>query len=401
MKRSIAWLIPGLGGGSGGHRTIFRYVQHLQRQGLESHVYVEPVDGLGRLQTPAITARLARRFHGTEGVRFHVGFRPQCEHDIVVATMWHTAHAVHRDFSASRKVYFIQDYEPFFYPVGEHYFRAESSYDLGLQPITIGRWLSRKIQEICGHPVHFVDFCADLATFRPADDGLREDAICFLYQPSKARRCAEIGLQALQLVHDAQPEVKIYLYGARERAKSHFPAIHLGLLSPGACNDLYHRCRVGICLSSTNPSRIPFEMMAAGLPVIDLHGPQSLYDMPEEGAMLADPRPEGIAEAVISLLDDEQQRRRMSAGGAAFMKNRPIEREAQQFADALDHILADNPPALSTHHPIYTRPAIHGGASALPTPSPLESPHPFRLALRLALRLVTAPIRSGLKRIRR
>ena len=44
---------------------------------------------------------------------------------------------------------------------------------------------------------------------------------------------------------------------------THDPGVvDLGLVSPTACADLYRRCSVGLCVSSSNPSRIPFEMMS-------------------------------------------------------------------------------------------------------------------------------------------
>lgn len=58
--------------------------------------------------------------------------------DVVIATAWNAAEYVAMQPTLT-KPYFIQDFEPWFYPMGENYLRAEQSYRLGLMPITIGR----------------------------------------------------------------------------------------------------------------------------------------------------------------------------------------------------------------------------------------------------------------------
>ena len=62
-------------------------------------------------------------------------------------------------------------------------------------------------------------------------------------------------------------------------------------------------------MSASNPSRIPFEMMAAGLPVVELYKENNIYDMPDEGVLLARPTPEAIASAIIHLVDSEERKK--------------------------------------------------------------------------------------------
>ncbi len=133
---------------------------------------------------------------------------------------------------------------------------------------------------------------------------------------------------------------------------------HLGLLGLQECNRLYNRCEVGLCLSASNPSRIPFEMMAAGLPVVEFWRENNFYDFHDDSIMLSLPTPESLALAMMQLLNDAEQRRTMSGAAVQFMQSRPLTHESQQFITATNHILAGEQPERGNHTPTYRRPAI-------------------------------------------
>ena len=99
------------------------------------------------------------------------------------------------------------------------------------------------------------------------------------------------------------------------------------------CNELYNKCKVGFCISASNPSRIPFEMMAAGLPVVEMYRENNLYDMPDDGVLLAEPTPEGLASAIVHLLDSPEECKKMSEFGKKFMKDYPLEKGFTQFLE--------------------------------------------------------------------
>jgi len=136
------------------------------------------------------------------------------------------------------------------------------------------------------------------------------------------------------------PEVRIYFYGNDQPVELPIEFSHLGLLPVEKCNELYNRCSVGLCFSSTNPSRIPFEMMAAGLPVVDIWGDNTLYDLPDGGVRLAEPTPESVAWTILDLLRKPDLRAQMSAAGRAFMKERELEFAFKQFVSFVDELFA-------------------------------------------------------------
>lgn len=352
----IAWLLPRLVRGSGGIRTMLQQAQALERSG---HSCILCIEGVG-------CEALARRsIHDCFGYTFdqaRFGWTDIPPVDVVVATIWYSAAIACALPFPCRKVYFVQDYEAWFSPIGDSFLLAEASYRMGLTPITIGRWLKRELEQRFQTPALHFDFGADLAVYRYRPQQKRELAVCFLYQPEKPRRCARIGLNALAIVKHRRPDVKIILYGSGERGKSWIEHEHLGLLSVSECGALYGRCAVGLSLSPSNPSRVPFEMMAAGLPVVEFWRETTLHDFPDEAVMLAESTPEALAEAMLRLLADEGLRQRMGAAGAAFMANRGVEIETRQFVANIERVLAGRSLELdSLPPPLYQRLPITAG----------------------------------------
>lgn len=351
---TVAWLIPGLLEGSGGHRTILQHADYLQQRGHRCVLYIE--DGAALSETSL--RKSIRQLFGFEFDTVRLGWSKVEPADMVFATIWYSARVV-RDlpFPCVRS-YFVQDYEAQFNPMGDAYLMAGNSYRYGLHPITIGRWLPAMLRRDFGVPALHFDFCADLDVYRPLPGMTRERAVCFIYQPEKPRRCAELGIEALGIVKHHMPDVKIYLYGSRTAGRVWFEHENLGLISLEACNELYNRCQVGLCISTTNPSRVPFEMMAAGLPVVEVHRDNTLYDFPEEAMLLCETTPEALAQGLMMRLIDPAAAGAAGAAGMAFMQARPLAYGLEQFDAAVTGLLAGAMPGLAAMEPLYRKPAL-------------------------------------------
>lgn len=352
-KIKIAWVIPHPGKGSGGHRTIIQNVNALIRAGYECDIFVE-VDGVS---TPEMVKQKINEWYEPCDAGVYVGFDFQKEYDLLFATGWQTIDFV-RKLPAKKKAYFIQDFEPWFFPMGDQYIITENSYRYGFLPVTIGKWLAHKMKSEFGSNAEFFDFGADLNVYKPLDNIEKENAICFVYQPEKPRRCDYIGLKALKLVKKMKPDVHIYLYGSNAEANFDFECENLHIIPIEKCNELYNKCKVGLCISASNPSRIPFEMMAAGLPVVELYRENNLYDLPDEGVLLAEPTPEGIASSIVHLLDNPRECERMSDFGTNFMKDYPLERGFEQFLKAVENMLKTDYNKETIIEPLYKKQAF-------------------------------------------
>jgi glycosyltransferase involved in cell wall biosynthesis len=115
-------------------------------------------------------------------------------------------------------------------------------------------------------------------------------------------------------------------------------------------------------MSSSNPSRIPFEMMSAGLPVVDIHRENNLFDFPEAGVLLAADNARAITRALVQCLSDRERLRAMSAFGLEWMSQRSMEREYDQFYSAVQSILQGNGHTVIPELPgrIYQKIAVKG-----------------------------------------
>ena len=335
-KKRVAWVIPHPGKGSGGHRTIIQNVNALVKAGYECDIYVEE----DYLSTSEIVKEKIDSYYGYCACKVYVGIVLRQEYDLLFATGWTTIDFV-KNVECAKKAYFIQDYEPWFLPMGDDYIKTENSYRLGYSPITIGKWLSHKMISEFGLNSQYFDFCADLNIYKKLDNIEKENAICYIYQPEKPRRCDQIGLSALKIVKAIKPDVKIYLYGSNTKNLVPFEAEKLGIIPIEECNKLYNKCKIGFCISASNPSRIPFEMMAAGLPVVEIYKENNLYDFPKGAIKLAEPTPEAIATCIIDLLDNEKELKKMSELGYNYMKDYPLEKGFEQFVEAVNNLFSN------------------------------------------------------------
>ena len=352
VKRA-AWILPSLLEGSGGHRTILQNACYLASKGeFECDLYIEDD---GSIKNNAELREKAEKFFGPcDGCRFFLGYSLQSDtYDLLFATAWYTAKVV-RDIPLNvPKIYFVQDFEACFNPMGDGYLLACNSYCYGLKPITIEKWLTHKMRTEFGVRGQYFDFCADKEIYHPLDGTEKENALCFIYQPDKPRRCCTLGIEALGIVKYLRPEVRIYLYGSTQRGHVWFEHTNLGIIPIRECNELYNRCRVGLCISSSNPSRIPFEMMAAGLPVVDVYMENNLYDMPDEAISLAHYTPESIAKALIDILDSPERQSRMSAAGRAFMQDKGLAAGYEQFYQGVLNVMNGTIPEVGVSGRLY------------------------------------------------
>lgn len=353
----IAWFVPALIEGSGGHRTILQHAHALETSGHRCFLYLE---GRGNDRHARKTVE---RLFGYRFERAWYGWDNVKQADMVIATIWYSAALVRNLPFSCIKAYLIQDYEALFNPMGDTYLMAENSYRYGLMPITVGRWLGHVLGTRFQVASYNLDFGADTKIYRPLLNAKREHAVCFVYQPDKPRRCVWLGIQALSIVKHLEPEVKIYLYGSpvKEAGCIGFEHEHLGLLSLEECNSLYNRCSAGLCISSSNPSRVPFEMMAAGLPVVDLWRENNLFDFPSDAVSLAEQTPESIAGAILRLLRCSAEREDMSRSGVKFMTSAERMAETGQFVRIVGAIINGKVPNSEPLTAKYDLPPVMAG----------------------------------------
>lgn len=290
---TIGWVMTPPSAGSGGHTTLFRMVEAVERAGHRCVLFLYDRYG-GDMRThenvlrdwwPEIRAEVRNARDGIDGV------------DACVASSWESAHVLAcRGQAPMRRLYFIQDYEPFFYAHGATYAMAEDSYRFGFRCIALGEMVAGVLRSEIGIRPDVTEFGCDTSKYRLLP-GRTRTGVVFFARPDSPRRGYWLARLALQRFHELHPEVEIHVYGSRVESLS-FPATQHGRLTPVEINELYNSCIAGLAMSFTNISLVSEEMLAAGtIPVVN-DSVHSRADLPNEFAAWAAPTPSALAVAL-------------------------------------------------------------------------------------------------------
>ncbi|WP_309067621.1 glycosyltransferase family 1 protein [Microbacterium sp.] len=295
---TIGWVLTPPGPGSGGHTTLFRMVEAAEAAGHRCILFLTDYyggdtrrhEGVIRAWWPRMRAEVRSADDGITGV------------DAAVASSWETAHVLAtRGTAPMRRLYFIQDYEPWFHPRGAASALAEDSYRFGFRCIALGETVARALREEIGVLAEVVTFGCDTSVYRLTPNATRDGVVAFA-RPGVARRGWDLTRLALARFHAARPDVPIHTYGDR-LPDLPFAATQHGRLTPAELNDLYARCVAGVALSFTNITLIADEMLAAGVVPVIGDNEYARAGLPSAAVAWARPTPGGIAEALAAVVD--------------------------------------------------------------------------------------------------
>lgn len=268
---SFAWIMPPPGKGSGGHLNIFRFIKYLEKAGHKCSIYLYVDSKHGTIQ--AVKDTMGESYpiiKASKTMKWLDNPKSLDIFDGIFATSWETAYASSSSRSTARRFYFIQDFEPYFYPVGGISTLAENTYKMGFYGITAGKWLSKKLSSEYGMNTDSFDFGSDSRTYKFTNHGDRKE-IFYYARPYTSRRGFEIGILTLDLFHRKHPDYIINLVGWDVSEYSiNFPYKNLKILEISELSELYNKCVAGLILSYTNMSLLPLELLRCGtIPVIN------------------------------------------------------------------------------------------------------------------------------------
>jgi glycosyltransferase involved in cell wall biosynthesis len=152
---------------------------------------------------------------------------------------------------------------------------------------------------------------------------------------------------ALGELHRRRPQTRIVLFGTDRPPPTTFPYEHLGVLAPPQLAALYGEATVGLCLSLTNFSLMPKEMLACGLPCVELAGvsAESIFGADGGPLALAPLEPVALADAMERLLDNRDAWERRSHAGIDFVASHTWEVATDEVEAGLRHALVTSPAA--------------------------------------------------------
>ena len=313
---------------------MFRMVEALERAGHTCVVYIYDRDGweieqhrrATRAWWPGVRAEVRDLAAGID------------DSHAIFATSWDTAYPVLASPAKGARCYFIQDFEPSFYPAGSTALLAEATYRFGFHGVTAGRWLAEFLRNDYGMDADHFDFGCDLSHYGLNADTERKD-VCYFCRPSAPRRAHQLAVTALELFAARHPDVAIHTYGEQPGSLPFATTDH-GLLTPDELGELYRRCSAGLVMSATNVSLVPHEMLAAGcIPVVnDAERNRTVLD--NDHVVYSSPIPLAISNALSQLVGRPHEEQLAAARAASgSVEAIPWSKSGQQVEAILLDIL--------------------------------------------------------------
>jgi glycosyltransferase involved in cell wall biosynthesis len=341
----IHWLIPHFEIGSGGHMTIFRIVHLLEMRG---HACCIWIDGhAGKLTAAECYDTIGKN---VQSIRAMVAFSEDgfstANGDVVFATGWQTVAKVRAAAGFRVRAYFVQDFEPAFYPVGSEYLAAESTYRCDLAYICASPWLAKTMSETYGRWARHFWLAYDEAVYFPGAASRAAHPvprIAVYARTCTARRSVELVLLALEQLASERIEFHVDLFGADIEATSapYSCTLH-GILDAEGLARLYRECDFGICFSTTNYSLVPKEMMACGLPVLEIDRDSTRVIFPSGVVTFCAADPLSIAQEIKAFITDRGRRARQAAAAARWISGFSWEKSTLMIESALIERLVES-----------------------------------------------------------
>lgn len=322
--KSAIWFLPPFSSAFyGGIHTILRFAEYLKTENGVTNRFVivgtkdiEPIKDSISAAFPTLSECYVT---GLVNER-EIGALPSS--DMSFCTLWTTAYMLLKYNKTKRKFYFLQDWEPLFYPGGTTSAQVEVTYEFGFTAICNTVSLKESYEELGGNALYFTP-AVDTSVFYPIE-GMRDDEqfLIFLYgRPGNPRNCFELAIPALKKVKEHfGDKVRIVSAGADWNPSAYGAdgvIEHLGMLPYKKTADLYRRCHIGVAMMMTrHPSYLPFELMACGSLVVANDNRWNKWLLKNgENCILSKPTVTCLSNDIIAVLDDKVRREKLAKSG--------------------------------------------------------------------------------------
>ncbi|MBP5330993.1 MAG: hypothetical protein J6Y89_03995 [Lachnospiraceae bacterium] len=381
-SESIAFVITRMVRFHGGQTSVLRLGTELARQGMKVYYLVykkQTVKDMEYCARENLAGYLGKCMPFADYTKAAAKGR-EPEVDFICATSWDTVSFAKKPENAY-KLYFVQDYEPYFYKYGEEFLMCKNTYEQGLHMISLGSWnrdmiLRNASGEGAGNKdkyrIDVVDFpyepreytdedrageCSNTDGDRAGECQNEQDDRNNRKSPAKYKRNykayrdkKKITVAAyvkfygkrlpafipFMLENTAKKlkkrgiELEVLYFG---EAKTFKPAggKNLGQLSRADLTELYRKADFGLVASMSNISLVPYEMHAAGLPVIEFSDGTYTHFLPEDSAILTDMSKTDIAQKLYEAVKNPKILEKMHASAMEAMKDMSWEQTGKEF----------------------------------------------------------------------
>jgi glycosyltransferase involved in cell wall biosynthesis len=335
MISSVNWFLPDYHSPyAGGIHTVLRFAEAFSREGILNRIII--FDGPYHRDVSAIASEIRSLFPRLDRLEVLVNPPEIPESTICIATFWPTAYVALKFNDTQGKYYFIQDFEPLFYPAGPYYGLAEATYRFGFLGIANGPRLKEIYRNQYGGKAEHFFPTPDTNLFYPSPDQprLKISRIFFYARPAMERNAFNLGILALERLKRAHPDLEIVTAGwDLTEYEMPIPIRNYGLLSLKETAELYRSCDAGLVFMFTkHPSYIPGELMASGCVVITNRNPDNSWLLRDrENCLLTEPTVSSIIETFQLAMTDHDLRRRIVKKGLETVRQTNWESETRRI----------------------------------------------------------------------
>ena len=338
---TIAWIMSPPSANSGGHQNLLRFIDFAEKAGHRCLIYFYTntpivVDTKGMRDMLRKSAAYPDLKAEMSMYDRDAGVDPSVQ--AIFATGWETAYPVFLDKSAARRFYFVQDFEPSFYPVGSESMLAENTYRFGFHGMTAGGWLAQKLHDEFGMKTDHFDFAVEQKNYSVTNTGARNE-IFFYARPVTPRRGFELGIMALEQFALKKPDMVINLAGWDVSSwEIPFPHKNLSGVDISELNAIYNRCAAGLVISGTNMSLLPLELMKAGVAPVVNDAPNNRLVSDNPFIEYVPATPGAIAQRLIDVVERPDAIARSMAMSESLTEI-TWERSGTQFVEAFERAM--------------------------------------------------------------
>jgi glycosyltransferase involved in cell wall biosynthesis len=256
--------------------------------------------------------------------------------DVVIATAWQTAGWVSQyPRSKGRGFYFIQHLETWNGPEE----RVYATWKAPLQKIVPSKWLVETARSL-GESAIYIPYGLDSDAFRILRPREQRPAnqLMMLYHNAKWKGCDD-GLEALSLVREQEPSLRVVFFGVPARPKTLPDWIeYRESPSPELLRELYNRAAIFVAPSRTEGwglTGCEALLCGAALAATDIDGHRE-FAFHGRTALTSPARdPGALAENILRLIHDPELRIRLARNGFDFVRQLTWERASASLEAAL------------------------------------------------------------------
>ncbi len=335
-KLTINWILPYIGKGGGGIMTIMRFVKYFSEKGYLNRVYTAG-------NKFAVRDTMTKRFIQENYINIDKNFEVYSgslnikKSDILISTSWETAYYALSVKNTALKAYFIQDFEPYFQEMSVRYKLAEKTYKMGYYGVFAGKWLQNRIEEKYHMKGVSFDLGVDHAVYKDLNLTRKKQVAVYIRTFTK-RRGSTFLFAVLEELYKRRPDIKIVTFGDDlSPYKLPFEFDSYGIINSKQLVNLYNKSCLGLIISLTNYSLVPQEMMACGLPVIDIDeaNNRSVYPTKNNVIILEKLDVYKWVDRIIEIIDNKKLQEKIRVNALKYVKEKKWDNAFEKVENAL------------------------------------------------------------------